>query len=192
MTLFRKTKSEYSKARQIKINSPLATRIIIVLIVLLLLSFIINVKLLLFLVIITGFNAWLAGFQLRRGFPTDLELSTFATVLTTIAFGIQWGLFIAVFSKLFASISTGNLVADHFFMIITYLNAAVITAVFGGMNVFTLGLIIITINAVIMFLVSKEILGLDPTSNLSYTGTNLVFNFLVFSIFSEIVLSILR
>ncbi|MEK6916564.1 MAG: hypothetical protein AABW92_02370 [Nanoarchaeota archaeon] len=192
MKLIKKIKSKYSKVEGIKLNSPLITRLLIVFIGLIVLSIFVNIKLISFLVIITGFNAWLAGFQLRRGIPTDLELSTFATVLTTIAFGFKWGIFIAIFSKLFASISTGDLKADHFFMILTYIIAAIITALFKDVNVFGLGMIIISLNAVIMFLVSKSLLGLDPTSNLSYTGTNFIFNFLVFSIFSEIVLAILR
>ena len=128
----------------------------------------------------------LQSFQLKRGLPTDFEISTFASVLTTIVFGLGWGIFIAIFSKLIASIYTGNIVADHFFMIATYINAAILAGIFGnGANVLVVGLIIVVVNSVLMFFISKNVLGIDITANMSYTGTNLVFNLLVFSILSE-------
>lgn len=78
-----------------------------------------------------------------------------------------------------------------FFMILTYINAAIIAAIFSSVNVFTLGMIIVTINCIIMWFISKNILSLDPASNLSYAGTNFIGNFLVFSIFSEVVFKLL-
>ncbi len=192
MKVIKKSKSRYSKVKQINLTSPLVTRILFGLVVLLVLTLLgFNIKLLLFLVISIVFNALLANFQLKRGLPTDFELSTFSTVMVTLAFDLRWGIIIAIFSKLIASLYTGNVLADHFFMILTYINAAVLAFLFIGLNPFLIGMIIVVINTILMFLISKNILGLDITSNLSYTGTNFIFNFLVFSIFSQVVYNIL-
>ena len=191
MSLIKKTKSQYSKLKQFNIKSPLVTRILLVVLALIVLSFFVNVKLIAFLIIAVVFNAWLANFQLRIGMPTDFELSTFATVLVTLSFGIRWGIFIAIFSKLFATLSSGSLLVDHFFMMGTYVLSAIIASLFPISNVFLLGMIIVLVNCVIMFTISKNILGLDPTSNLAYTSTNFIFNFILFSILGNLVYAIL-
>ena len=192
MKLIKKTKAGYSKIRAVKLNSPPVARAVAGTIIVLLLSlFGINVKLIGFLAIATVFNALLANAQLKRGLPTDLELSTFSTVMVTIGFGLKWGILIAVMSKFIAMIYTGSILADHFFMISTYINAAVLAFLFRSFDPFVLGMTIAIVNAAIMFLISKNILGLDVTRNLSYTGTNLIFNFLVFSIFSRTIHTIL-
>ena len=192
MKVIKKTKSQYSKVKQVNLTSPLVTRILFGLIILLFLSLLgFNIKLLFFLVISIVFNAFLANFQLKRVLPTDFELSTFSTVMVTLAFDLRWGIIIAIFSKLIASIYTGSVLADHFFMILTYINAAVLAFLFTGLNPFFVGMIIVTINAVIMFLISKNILQIPIHQNLSYTGTNFIFNFLVFSIFSQVVYGLL-
>jgi hypothetical protein len=187
-----KTKAPYSKVKAFKLSSPFVTRALLVIIFLLLISIFINIKLVLFLAFAIVFNSLLQQFQLKRGLPTDFEVSTFATVLVTLVFGIGWGIFIAVFSKLIASIYTGNVVADHFFMIMTYLNAAILTSLLRGMPIIALGLLIVAINAIVMFTISKNILGIDFTANMSYTGTNLIFNIMIFLAFSEFALALLR
>ncbi len=191
MGLIKKTKAKYSKVKQLKLDAPVVSRALFVLISLIFISIFIDIRLVVFLVAATMFNAWLADFQAKRGFPTDFELSTFSTVIVSSTFGLKWGIFIAIFSKLFASIFTGNLLADHFFMIMTYINAAVLASFIHAGSILYLGMGIVIVNAVLMFLISKNILGLDITSNLSYTTTNVLFNLIVFSIFSELVYSIM-
>jgi hypothetical protein len=193
MKLIKTTKSQYSKLKSVKLNSPFVSRLIIGSFILLMIKVVfgIDIKLMLFLILAAVFNSMLQTFQLTKGLPTDFELSTFSTVLVTVRFGLGWGILNAVLSKLVASIYTGNIVVDHFFMIATYINAALIASLFGAGNVLLLGFIIIIINSILMFLISKNILGIDVTANLSYTGTNLIFNALVFSIFTEIVYKIL-
>ncbi len=186
----KKNKSKYSGIKALKLNSPLFTRILMGLIVLFLLSFFVDIKLILFLILVIVFNAWLANFQIKRGLPTDFELSTFSTVLITLTYGLEWGILVAIVSKLIASLYSGSVLADHLFMIMTYINAALVSFFIGG-NVLTIGIIIVMINNVLMFLISKEILGINITANLSYTITNFIFNVLVFSIFAELVYSIL-
>jgi hypothetical protein len=191
MAIIKASKAKYGKLRQLQLKSPFSSRVLIVVLLLFVLSFFVNLKLIIFLIVATGFNAYLAAFQIKRGLPTDFELSTFSTVLVTVAFGWQWGIVMAILSKLFACVYTGSVLPDHFFMIATYIVGAIIASIFSSMNIFALGLVIVVINCVLMFLISKNYIGLDVTSNLSYTLTNLVFNFIVFSIFSELVKGLL-
>jgi len=197
MVLFRRVRSKYSKVPKLKLTSPFMVRFIIVLTALFLLSlFVDNMAIPIFLIVAIGFNTWLADFQGKAGMPTDFELSTFTTVLVTVSTNsLKWGIIVAIGSKLFASIFTGNLLADHFFMMLTYINAAIWTRIFGhmaGVNILVLGLIIVIINSVLLYLISKNVLGLDIAANMSYTGTNLVFNLLVFSIFTIPIYNILN
>jgi hypothetical protein len=193
MKLIKATKSQYSKIKSIKLNSPLFSRLIIGSFILLIIKLLfgIDIRLMIFLILAAVFNSMLQTFQLARGLPTDFELSTFSTVLISVRFGLGWGILNAVLSKLVASIYTGNIVVDHFFMIATYINAALIASFFGSGNVLILGFAIVIINSILMFLISKNMLGIDITANLSYTGTNLIFNLLTFSIFTEVVYKIL-
>ena len=194
MKVIKKTKSQYSKVKQFKITSPLVSRILVGALILLFTSVILklSVKLIMFWVLIIFVNVTMENARLRANWPADFELSTFSTVLVTVAFNWKLGLITAIFSKLITSIATGNVLADHFFMIATYINASIWAFFLKGMfGIFPLGMIIVTMNCVIMWFISKNILVLDITSNISYTGTNFIFNFLVFSIFSEIIYSIL-
>ena len=189
MTIIKKTKSKYSKVKQIKIASPLVTRILVGVVLLFLTSIILNlsIKLILFWVFIIFVNITMENARLRANLPADFEFSTFSTVLVTVAFDIRLGIITAIFSKLITSIATGNVLADHIFMILTYINAAVWAAIFGGVvGILPLGIMIVIMNCILMWFISQKILGLDITSNISYTGTNLVFNLLVFSIFSQL------
>lgn len=169
-----------------------ALRIVVVFAIsLFIISRIIDPKLAVFLFIVTAFNASLQKFILRNGFPVDFELSTFATVITTMNYGLKMGLLVAILSKLIAQIATSYFVADHFFMMLTYIVAAIIASIFPNADVLFLGMMIVTFNCILMAWMSAKIMRLDPTSNVSYTATNFIFNFLVFSIFSRLIHSII-
>ncbi|MBU0757589.1 MAG: hypothetical protein KKF44_05970 [Nanoarchaeota archaeon] len=166
-------------------------KVIMGLVILFIASFYINPKILIFVALAIVFNAKLVDFQFKRGMPTDLELSTFSTIVITQAFGLKWGLFVAVSTKLIASFYSGGMLADHFLMIFTYCLAAVAASFFPYANTFTLGIIITIMNNIILFGMSMKILNLGITENIAYTGTNFCFNIVVFSIFGTFVRSLL-
>ncbi|MEM3374736.1 MAG: hypothetical protein QXE31_06005 [Candidatus Woesearchaeota archaeon] len=192
MKLIKPVKSQYSKLKEFRIRSSLINRILIGSLIILFLSFFVNVKLIFFLVVAAVFNALLQRVQLQTNMPTDFELSTLSTVLVTAAFGLKWGIVNAIFSKLVASIYTGSIIIDHFFMILTYINAAFLTTLFGSSNLVFTGIITVLINNVIMFFISKNILGIDPMANTTYTLTNLVFNSIMFSVLANPLLFLLK
>ncbi|MBT3464163.1 hypothetical protein HOD20_01820 [archaeon] len=147
----------------------------------------INPKLAIFLFVTTAFNAMLQKFILKTGVPADFELSTFATIIATMGFGLKMGLLVAILSKFIAMVATAYMIADHFFMMFTYIMAAILTSIFisisPGIDPLTLGLTIVIMNNALMFFMSAKIMRLDITSNLSYTLTNFFFNLVVFSVF---------
>ena len=128
MKIIKRTKAQYSKIKSIRLTSPFFSRIILGSLILLIIKLIfgIDIKLMIFLILAAVFNSMLQSFQLARGLPTDFELSTFSTVMVTLNFGLGWGIINAILSKIVACVYTGSILADHFFMIATYLNAAVI------------------------------------------------------------------
>lgn len=188
-----KKKTTYKKVGKRKyqqlFGGKIIQRILIGSILLVLASVIFNIpfKLLLFFIIVVMFNAKLVLFQGQKGLPTDFELSTFGSVLVSMTYGLNWGLFWAIGSKLFASIYSGYIIVDHFFMMFTYCIAAIIASSMPNAPVMILGISIAILDSTIMFFLSKNVLGLDITSNLSYTGTNLIFNIVVFLTLGEII-----
>jgi hypothetical protein len=160
-------------------------------ITLLIVSQFIPYKLVIFFTLASLFNTSLQKFVLKRGLPADFELSTFLTVLTAMAYGLKYGIIVAILSKLVVSVGTSYIVADHFFMIVTYVLAAVISFVFRGGDVLFVGLVVVVINCIVMFIMSKNILGIDITSNISYTGTNFIFNSLVFLLLSRLIFPVI-
>ncbi|MFH0874800.1 MAG: hypothetical protein V1859_02595 [archaeon] len=189
-----KTKSHKDSNRKYTqfIKGPLFTRILLAAIVLFILSFFINIKMILFLIAAIVFNASLVTFQLDKGLPTDFELSTFTTVIMTMAFGLKAGIIAAIATKIIASVYTGSIIVDHMFMIGTYIFGALIANYFGGVGLPLIGFIIVITNNLIMFNISKFIIGLPITDNLAYTLTNFIFNMVVFSAFSSIVYYLVR
>ena len=154
----------------------------------------INPKLAIFLFLTTAFNAMLQKFILKSGVPADFELSTFATIIATMGYGLKMGIMVAILSKLIAMIATAYFIADHFFMMFTYVVAAFLTTIFTaiapGMDPLHLGMTIVVLNNILMYFMSAKIMRLDITSNLSYTLTNFFFNLIVFSVFIRFVYAI--
>jgi len=156
------------------------------------LSFFVNIKMVLFIGLAIFFNANLVTFQLDKGLPTDFELSTFTTVLATLAFGLQAGILAAVTTKIIASVYTGSVIVDHLFMIATYVLGAFVAHWFSWVGLPLLGFIIVIVNNLVMFSISKFIIGLPITDNVAYTGTNFIFNMIIFSAFSPFIYMLIR
>ncbi len=153
-------------------------------ITLLAVSFFIPIKLVIFLILSAIINAFFAKFNLYNGMPTEFELSTFSTVLITAVFGLKFGIFNALMSKLVANIYTGSFIVDHIFMISNYCFAALLTDVFA-FDIVYLGILITLVNNLIMFFVSKYLLNISLPSNLSYIFTNIFSNICLFLSFAQ-------
>ncbi|MCM2326151.1 MAG: hypothetical protein NDI94_06825, partial [Candidatus Woesearchaeota archaeon] len=140
----------------------------------LVLSFFINIKLVIFICLCTAINTWVVLLQAKNGLPTDVEFSTVSAVLGAMLFGITIGIFLAIFTKLFTSFIKGKFIVDHFFQVASYCIAALIAFYLHSPNVSSVGLWITLVTNIFMFMVSKYVIPVSIVDNLAYTLTNAV------------------
>ncbi|MBN1502562.1 hypothetical protein JW930_03390 [Candidatus Woesearchaeota archaeon] len=167
-------------------------RVLILILVGWILSFFINLKIVLFASFFIISNAILLSIDRYIQMPVDIEFSTFAAILFTLAFSLKWGIFIGIATKVGAMMYNANVRADHFFMIGGYVMAAVIANLLRGMNVVTIGIITVLIVNTYIYLVSKYITNLYPFEILMYGGSNIIWNLILFSGFSSFLLKIMK
>lgn len=159
--------------------------------IMLILSFFVPIKFIIFLVISTFFNAIVAKFNLMNGLPTEFELSTFSTILISSVYGLEFGIFNAIMSKIIANLYTGSFIVDHIFMISNYCLAAYLAHILI-FNIVYVGIIITLLNNILMFTISKYILGITLPSNISYAFSNSIMNICLFLAFAEPILFLLK
>ena len=167
------------------INKSKLRKIIFLAFSMLLISLFFPIKMMIFIAASIYFNAIVSNYNLRTGLPTEFELSTFTTIIAASSYGLKYGIFVAVISKLAACIYNGSFIIDHIFMILNYCIAAFIAYTFSGISIVPLGIMITLLNNTTMFFISKH-LGISLSSNISYVMTNIAFNFLLFTIFGNI------
>ncbi len=182
-----------SKIRQKYKKLPIDRKWIVFALLIFVLAFFlkINVWPIMFVALFCVANAVLLSIDRYVSAPLDLELSTFSAVLMTIRYGIEWGLAVAVLTKLSAIFYNKNVRVDHFFMTIGYMLAAVIANLFGTMPVLVVGVIVtIIINLYVIF-ISRYITMLSDYEILMYGSSNTIFNIVLFIGFSELILKIM-
>ena len=159
--------------------------------ILLILSFFIDVKKFVFIGLFMIANALLLSLDRYLNMPVDIEFSTFAAILVTRVYGLNWGIFTAISTKVAAMLYNANIRADHFFMIGGYCMAAFITSMFPGVGIVNIGLIATIIVNIYIYFVSKYITNLYPFEILMYGASNIIFNMVLFIAFSEPFLSLM-
>lgn len=164
-------------------------RILLIFFAGILLSFIF--RQIIFVIVFSAVNAFILSVERKTGIAHDMEFSTFSCVLFTRAYSLQWGLFMAFFTKLVADIYNSNFRVDHLFMVLGYSAAAVITYLFPSANIMLLGFLIVIIINIYIFFVSKFITMLSPFEIFMYGSSNIIFNMLIFSILSVPVLNLM-
>ncbi|MBN2368711.1 hypothetical protein JXC34_06840 [Candidatus Woesearchaeota archaeon] len=155
------------------------------------LSFFINIWPLIFLSIFCVANAILLSIDRYINAPLDVELSTFSAVLMTTVYGLNWGIAVAVLTKVAAILYNKNIRVDHFFMIGGYVVAALFANVFRGLPIIALGIIVTMITNLYVVFVSKFITMLSNYEIMMYGSSNAIFNSVLFLGFSEIFLRIM-
>ena len=184
----KKKSKEIFKKRYKKFNVD--KRIFLVFLLAILLSFIF--KQVIFIVIFSIINALLLSIERTTGISQDIEFSTFSSVLFTRVYGLKWGLFMAIFTKFVANLYNSTFRIDHLFMIVGYSIAALITHSLPGVNIMWVGIIATIVVNIYIYVVSKYITMLSMFEIVIYGSTNLIFNLLIFSIFSNPVAGLMR
>ncbi|MFH2019867.1 MAG: hypothetical protein ABIJ34_00485 [archaeon] len=152
--------------------------------ILALLSFFVKIWPIIFLSAFCVVNAILLSIDRYINAPLDLEFSTFSAVLMTKAFGLNWGILVAVMTKIAAILYNKNVRVDHFFMIGGYVIAALIANILPGSVVVIGVLATIVVNIYTVF-ISRYVTGLSNYEIMTYGASNTIFNIVLFIGFSE-------
>ncbi len=186
-------KVSMGKIRQRYKKLPIDRKWIIIVLVLYLLCLILKINIipLIFLTIFCVANAIVLSIDRYVQAPIDIELSTFSAVLMTTRYGLQWGLLVAILSKMAAIFYNKNVRVDHFFMILGYVLAAVFANTFRGMPILLLGILVTIIVNIYTLFISKFVTMLSPYEIMMYGMSNAIFNSVLFIGFSELFLMVM-
>jgi hypothetical protein len=182
-----KHKKQKIKYKGLKIPKQWIAIGIIVLIV----SFFINIWPIIFLSLFCVANAILLSIDRYVSAPVDFEFSTFSAILMTQAYSLKWGIAVAVLTKLAAIVYNKKFAIDHLFMIGGYIVAALMASALPG-NILTVGLIAtLVVNLYVVF-VSKFITMLSNYEIVMYGSTNLLFNMILFIGFGDFIFKLMQ
>ncbi len=148
-------------------------------VLLILASLFIEIKFMLFFLLIVFLNAWIEKSQAKVALPTRIEIATTGTILATIAYGPILGLFIALFSRGINTLVLKDFKREHLIMILTYILAALM-AHFIPLDSEYLGSLITVVTSLILYFVRVYMLGLEQWRAVSRTISNIIFNVMFF------------
>ncbi len=155
------------------------------------LSFFIDLIPIFFVTLFTVGNTLMQSFKRYVDPPIDIELSTFSSILITIEYGLGYGLMAAFFTKFVQMLYIRKIKMAYFFMISSYMVAALFANFFSALNIVTMGIIVTIISNFYLAFIRKFLLGYAPVEILSYAVTNIIFNIVLFIGFSELFLIIM-
>lgn len=149
------------------------------------LSYVVDIKPFLFLIVLCILNVILMLYDRYVELPIDIELSTFSATLMTIKFGLFWGILAGLLTKIVVIISNKDFNKNSIFSLSAYALVAVFANILKDIHFLTLGIIIAFLVNFYVFLVFKFLLFLSDYEIFMYSSTNIVFNIIVFIIFSN-------
>ena len=158
---------------------------------LLIVSFFINIWPILFLSIFCVGNSILLSIDRYVSAPVDLEFSTFSAILMTTAYGLKWGIAVGLLTKLAAIVYNKKFTMDHAFMMIGYVIAAFMASILTGSLLFV-GIISIIMTNIWIVFVSKFITGLSTYEIFMYGSSNFIFNAVLFIGFGDFFLGLMK
>ncbi len=150
------------------------------------LSYLIDIKPFIFLILLCFLNTLLLLYDRYVELPIDIELSTFSAVLMTLKFGLNWGIAAGVLTKLAAIISNRDFNKNSIVSLSAYALVAVLANIFRGLPFLTLGIIIAVLINLYVILFSRFILFMSNYEIAMYSISNVIFNIIVFIVFTNI------
>ncbi len=154
-------------------------------------SFFIDVWPIIFLTFFSVLNSMMLSFKRYFDAPADIELSTFSAILMTNQYGLTYGIITAIVTKLVSMLYIKVIKVNYFFMMTSYVVAAILAEVFSGMNIVTLGLLVTGLSNIYVSFVRKFVVQYSTFEIISYGLTNIIFNVVMFVGFAELVLKIM-
>ncbi len=123
--------------------------------------------------------------------PIQFELVKFVTILTAVAFGAIPAILVGIISSFIGKIITGKLEADFLGSILAICVISFIGSSFAGADIVTLGIILVLIYHAIIFPIALT-MGGNLGYGIIYSGSNIIFNILVFMYLARPILWLIR
>jgi len=169
---------------KIKINRAWLLLVLLVFI----LSFFIRIWPLVFLGLFCVINTSLLSFKRYFDGPIDFELSNAAAILMTIEYGVGYGIAAAILTKAVSMFYNKRIKINYFFMMSSYVVAAVLADLPLKLNVVQLGILVTFLSNMYLGLIRKFVVQYSMMEVILYGLTNILFNIVFFIGFSEIIL----
>jgi hypothetical protein len=144
-----------------------------------------------FLTVLCALNAFLLIYDRYVELPIDIELSTLSAVTMSVTFGLKWGIAAGVLSKFVSMVSNRDFNKNSLVSMVVYALAAVLASMFQGMNVVTMGLLIVVIVNLFAFLIFRFVLFMSTYELVMYAVSNIMFNIVMFMGFAEIIVKLM-
>jgi hypothetical protein len=186
--MYKKLGKQPSKGRKKYLPFVIDKRIILGGIIFILVSFFINIFPIVFLILFSIANTAILSFKRYFDAPVDPQLCTFASILMTMQYGLTYGLITAFLTRFVSMIYNKKIKIAYFFMISSYMVAALFTEVINSDNVVLLGIIVTIISNIYMVFIRKYVTQYSNFEVISYALSDLIFNSVMFIGFSEITL----
>lgn len=167
-------------------------KLIILLIVIWILSFFVQIWPMVFIAIFCTLNALLLSLDRYLSLPIDMELSNFSTILITLIFGLSYGLLTAILTKFADMIYNKRVKVTYFFMISSYMIAALLANKITGLSVVSLGILVSLLSGIYLGFVRKFVAQYSFFEIIVYGGSNFLFNMVMFIGFSQPIYNIMK
>jgi len=180
--------SNKNKQKKFEINK----KYVIILLFVWLLSFFIEIWPIIFITFFCIVNAFILSFDRYLNAPVDIEFSNFATIIISFNFGLTYGLITAFFTKFADMVYNKRFKITYFFMISSYMVAAIFANMFQTMEIVSLGLIVIILSNLYLGLIRKFITQYSLFEVLTYGISSIIFNMVLFIGFASPISGILE
>jgi hypothetical protein len=128
--------------------------------------------------------------RILPGIPLEFEIIIFGSLLTTIAFNIWAGFFVAFFGSVLAEFLNQQISPYSFINIFCYMLVPIIAIFIPTTSIAISGIIVMIILNIIIF-IAFLLLGYDLFKNVAFAATNIFWNYLLFKYLANIVLKLI-
>lgn len=122
--------------------------------------------------------------------PINFEMVKFVTVLTSVAYGPIPGMLVGMISSFIGKLISGRLEADSFVSLIAIAIISFLAYAFRSMDIVMLGMLMVVLYHLIIF-PAVLMLGGTMGYGIIYSGSNIIFNLIIFSYLGRFVLSLI-
>ncbi len=178
------------KLKKISLNKVITIAIMLLTALFLLLRFD-YARSLLFMFSAVALNLILTSYKRIIRLPIEIEVLSFAIVMTGYTMGLTAGILIALLGGIAYIVFSSQFNPFSIPMLFGYVLMAMIASIFHRQPIVMVGIAANLIHNLFVFLVYHYFFRYDPLKNLIYGGSNILFNMFLFVNFSSLILDFL-